>query len=142
VDKTYDGPKLDVDEDGKYKITREFVEGMITWFKDGKAIPKRYVWEIVLGAHAHFVKEASLVEVKVDEGMTCDVIGDVHGEWCRCEKMGGKADQMHRTVLRCATSVLIDGISVRYTLSSHERRPRGPRLVVDRGHFDCVRLEV
>jgi serine/threonine-protein phosphatase 5 len=53
---------------------------MIQWFKDGKALPKRYVWEIVLGAHEQFIKEASLVEVEVGEGMTCDVIGDVHGE--------------------------------------------------------------
>jgi serine/threonine-protein phosphatase 5 len=67
-------------EDGKYKITREFVNDMIAWFKDGKALPKRYVWEIVLGAHAAFVKEDSLVDVNIGEGMTCDVIGDVHGQ--------------------------------------------------------------
>jgi serine/threonine-protein phosphatase 5 len=65
--------------DGKFNITREFVDGMIHWFKDGKAIPKRYVWEIALGAFAHFSKEESLVEVKLEEGLTCDVIGDVHG---------------------------------------------------------------
>ena len=52
---------------------------MIQWFKDGKALPKRYVWEIVLGAYAHFMKEESLVDVKLEEGVTCDVIGDVHG---------------------------------------------------------------
>lgn len=52
---------------------------MIQWFKDGKSLPKRYAWEIVLGAHAHFVKEESLVDVKLEEGMDCDVIGDVHG---------------------------------------------------------------
>lgn len=79
VDKTYDGPKLTM-EDGKFKITREFVNDMIAWFKDGKALPKRYVWEIVLGAHAEFVKEDSLVDVNIGEGMTCDVIGDVHGQ--------------------------------------------------------------
>lgn len=53
---------------------------MISWFKDGKAIPKRYVWEIVLGAYAQFAKETSLVDINVKEGMTCDVIGDVHGQ--------------------------------------------------------------
>jgi hypothetical protein len=52
---------------------------MIEWYKDGKALPKRYVWEIVLGAHAQFAAEASLVDLDVEEGMTCDVIGDVHG---------------------------------------------------------------
>jgi serine/threonine-protein phosphatase 5 len=79
VDKTYAGPKLEA-EDGKFKITHEFVKAMIEWFKDGKTLPKRYVWEIVLGAHAQFVQEESLVELKLEEGITCDVIGDVHGK--------------------------------------------------------------
>lgn len=52
---------------------------MIQWFKDGKTLPKRYVWEIVLGAYEQFAKEESMVEVRLEEGMTCDVIGDVHG---------------------------------------------------------------
>lgn len=52
---------------------------MIQWFKDGKKLPKRYVWEIVLGAHDQFVKEQSLVDVPIAEGVTVDVIGDVHG---------------------------------------------------------------
>ena len=42
VDKTYDGPKLPVVEGGKYGINHEFVTAMIQWFKDGKAIPRRY----------------------------------------------------------------------------------------------------
>jgi serine/threonine-protein phosphatase 5 len=78
VEKTYAGPKLPF-ADGKYSITHEFVKEMIQWFKDGKALPKRYVWEIVLGAHEHFSKEESLVKVDLEEGVTCDVIGDVHG---------------------------------------------------------------
>ena len=52
---------------------------MIQWFKDGKTLPKRYAWEIVIGAHDQFVKEDSLVTVNIEEGVTCDVIGDVHG---------------------------------------------------------------
>lgn len=38
------------------------------------------MWEIVLGAYAAFQKEESLVDVALEEGVTCDVIGDVHGE--------------------------------------------------------------
>lgn len=52
---------------------------MIQWFKDGKALPRRYVWEIVLGAWAHFSNEESLVDLKLEDGVTVDVIGDVHG---------------------------------------------------------------
>lgn len=50
------------------------------WFKDGKALPKRHVWEIALGAYNHFIQEESLVDVPIEEGMNCDVIGDVHGK--------------------------------------------------------------
>jgi serine/threonine-protein phosphatase 5 len=60
-------------------MTLEFLQQMIQWFKDGKTLPKRYAWEIVIGAHDQFVKEESLVNVEIEEGVTCDVIGDVHG---------------------------------------------------------------
>lgn len=53
---------------------------MLDWFKDGKSLHRRYVWEIVLGAYDHFVKEESMIELRLEEGMTCDVIGDVHGK--------------------------------------------------------------
>ena len=68
------------EEGGAYAVDAAFVRDMIAWFKDGKAIPRRYVWEIVLGAHAHFAREESLVTLDVDEGATVDVIGDVHGK--------------------------------------------------------------
>ncbi|KAI0321169.1 phosphoprotein phosphatase [Amylostereum chailletii] len=80
LDKAYEGPRLE-EENGKYKISTEFIQAMIEWFKAGKTLPRRYVWEIVLGAYEHFVKEESLVDVQVKEGMTCDVIGDVHGQF-------------------------------------------------------------
>jgi serine/threonine-protein phosphatase 5 len=79
IDQKYTGPKLD-SENGKHTITHQFIKDMIEWFKDGKTIPKRYVWEIVLGAYEHFAKDDSLVDVNLEAGVTCDVIGDVHGK--------------------------------------------------------------
>lgn len=81
VDRDYKGPKLPTTEDGKFTISLEFVNQMLEWFKEGKALPRRYVWEIVLGAHSHFVQEESLVKLNLEDGMTCDVIGDVHGQF-------------------------------------------------------------
>ncbi|KAG5648620.1 hypothetical protein DXG03_003231 [Asterophora parasitica] len=80
VEKTYAGPKL-AQEDGKFKITLEFIKAMIEWFKEGKMLPKRYVWEIVLGAHEQFANTDSLINVDLKDGVTCDVIGDVHGQF-------------------------------------------------------------
>ncbi|RPD74291.1 protein phosphatase 5, partial [Lentinus tigrinus ALCF2SS1-7] len=81
VDKGYSGPVLPTGEDGKYTITIDFLREMIAYFKEGKSIPRRYVWEIVLGAHSYFEKEESLVTLDVEDGMTVDVIGDVHGQF-------------------------------------------------------------
>ncbi len=80
VEKTYTGPKLSF-EDGKYLITLQFIKDMIEWFKDGKTLPKRYVWEIVIGAYERFMKEESLVNVDIPDNVTIDIIGDVHGNW-------------------------------------------------------------
>jgi serine/threonine-protein phosphatase 5 len=52
---------------------------MIKLFRDGKALPKRYVWEIALGAYSVFEKEPSLVGLTLESGKSVDVIGDVHG---------------------------------------------------------------
>jgi hypothetical protein len=79
VDDKYKGPKLESLEGGKFGITPQFVRDMMEWFKDGGALPRRYVWEIVLGAHKHFEAEESLVNVDIEEGMTCDVIGSFSG---------------------------------------------------------------
>lgn len=80
LDKTYTGPHLPKDSTtGKYTITIEFVREMMKLFKDGKTLPKRYVWEIALGAHSIFEKESTLVELTLESGKTVDVIGDVHG---------------------------------------------------------------
>jgi hypothetical protein len=144
IDKSYEGPKLTL-EDGKYKITQEFVEGMIQWFKDGKALPKRYVWEIVLAAHAAFIKHDSLVDLKVGEGQTVDVIGDVHGKRAHTTEMKMKGIQtgvLCRTVLRRHALVLTDGIPFGVTLLAHERRSCRSRVLVNRGHLDCVCLEM
>lgn len=78
VDKSYEGPKLP-QQDGKYHMTQEFIQEMIELFKAGKFLPKRYAWEIVMGAHEHFAQEESLVDVEIPEDVTIDVIGDVHG---------------------------------------------------------------
>jgi len=75
LEKDYAGPKLETLEGGKFGITPQFVTEMIKLFKDGGALPRRYVWEIILGAHKHFEAEESLVKLDIEEGMTCDVIG-------------------------------------------------------------------
>lgn len=128
VDKDYKGPKLPTAEGGKYSIDLDFINAMIQWFKDGKTLPRRYVahvsrdcpqmtwsalqryvWEIVLGAHSHFVQEESLVTLNLEEGMTCDVIGDVHGLSSQTHRLSIRAClHMSRQVnsMTCSISIL------------------------------------
>ncbi|CAK9779552.1 unnamed protein product [Cutaneotrichosporon oleaginosum] len=74
-------PIIPDDPTGRYTPTKEFVESMIETFKNGGKMPKRVVWEIVLGVKAIVDKESSLVEVTVPEGVSCDIVGDTHGQF-------------------------------------------------------------
>lgn len=72
-------------ENGRWRPTQEFVEGMIEHFRAGKGhLPRRLVWEIVLGCEEVLRREKTLVEVSVEEGCTVDVIGDTHGTGRLC----------------------------------------------------------
>ena len=83
----YDGPKLPPPRDSdrargrKYGMSREFIDEMTAWFKKGKGLAKRVVWEIILGVWSACVQEESMTEVRLEEGMTCDVVGDTHGQY-------------------------------------------------------------
>lgn len=85
VEASYTGPRLpeasaaDAAKGKKFGIDAEFIEKMEEWFKSGKYLAKRIVWEIVLGCFEACVQEESLREVVLNENMTCDVIGDTHG---------------------------------------------------------------
>jgi serine/threonine-protein phosphatase 5 len=87
VPNDYDGPKLPPPRDSDrargrtYGISRKFIDEMTEWFKKGKTLAKRVVWEIVLGVWSACVQEESMTEVLLEEGMTCDVIGDTHGQY-------------------------------------------------------------
>jgi serine/threonine-protein phosphatase 5 len=60
----------------QYTPTKEFVEGMIEGFRNGGKLPRRVVWEIVLGVKAIIERERSMVEVTIKEGQKCTVVGD------------------------------------------------------------------
>ncbi|KAF8497632.1 protein phosphatase 5 [Gautieria morchelliformis] len=81
VDSSYTGPRLEKVQNGGYKITQDFVDSMLDWFKRGKTLHRRFVWEIVLGCYNELFKEDSLTDLLLEQGVTCDVIGDLHGQY-------------------------------------------------------------
>jgi hypothetical protein len=139
VDKTYAGPKLEELEGNKYAVTLEFIDAMIQWFKDGKTLPRRYVWEIVLGAHAYFEKEESLVDVHLPDDVTCDVIGDVHGA-SETSFRWTYTHGLQRPILRHATPVLHDRETERHALPINEWGSSGSRVLVYRSNSNSFRV--
>jgi len=85
VEADYAGPKMETEDDGKgkkrAKITKEYIDEMKAWFKDGKTIARRHAWEIVLGAYDALSQEPSLVDVTIPEGEVADIVGDTHGQY-------------------------------------------------------------
>ncbi|KAA1106573.1 hypothetical protein PGT21_036278 [Puccinia graminis f. sp. tritici] len=80
LDSSYTGPMLEKTGNG-WKPSLKFIEEMLEWFKAGKTLPKRWIYEIILGCYEILKKEASLTEYTIPKGETCDVIGDTHGQF-------------------------------------------------------------
>ncbi|KAI9143471.1 Metallo-dependent phosphatase-like protein [Paraphysoderma sedebokerense] len=76
VEPSYDGPKLP-----EVGISLEFVEEMIETFRNQKKLHKKYAYKIMVATKEIFEKLSSLVEIKVPEGATLTVCGDVHGQF-------------------------------------------------------------
>ena len=69
LDKDYAGPTLSPEG----LPTVEFLDALLAWFKDGKVLPRRIAWQIVLGAQEYLIKEPTLVECEVPEDETINV---------------------------------------------------------------------
>ncbi|KAH7108435.1 phosphoprotein phosphatase [Auriculariales sp. MPI-PUGE-AT-0066] len=81
VPSDYTGPRLATGDDGTPKMTQEFIDQMTEYFKNGKLLHRRVVWDIVLAVHELVRAESTLNEAVIEDGVTCDVIGDVHGQY-------------------------------------------------------------
>ncbi|KAJ9641978.1 Palmitoyl-protein thioesterase 1 [Coniosporium apollinis] len=75
VEADYDGVRLEKE------MTVEFIEDMIKRFKDGKKLPKKYVFQIILAVKEIVHAEPTMVEMEVGEGQTLTVCGDTHGQF-------------------------------------------------------------
>jgi serine/threonine-protein phosphatase 5 len=62
-------------------MTLEFINDMIERFKNGKTLPKKYVFQIILAVMDIVKKEPTMVETEVKEGEEITVCGDTHGQF-------------------------------------------------------------
>ncbi len=73
VEDSYDGVRLEKE------MTQDFIDDMITRFKDGKKIHKKYVFQIIIAVKDIVRKEPTMVEIEVQDGHQLTVCGDTHG---------------------------------------------------------------
>lgn len=81
VDDSYTGPRMKGSHEEGYTLDLEFVQGMLSEFKEQRLIHKRFAFEILLSAQALFKAECSLVDITVPPGEHITVCGDVHGQY-------------------------------------------------------------
>lgn len=75
VDPNYDGVKL---EDA---MTQEFIDDMITRFKNGKKIHRKYAFQIIKAVRDIVYNEPTMVELEIEQGKKLTVCGDTHGQY-------------------------------------------------------------
>ncbi|CAF9904850.1 hypothetical protein IMSHALPRED_000191 [Imshaugia aleurites] len=75
VEANYDGAKL-----GK-EMTQEFVDDMISRFKNGKKLHRKYVYQIIAAVRKIVYDEPTMVEMEVQKGHQLTVCGDTHGQF-------------------------------------------------------------
>lgn len=77
VESDYDGPRL---KDGKF-VTTEFVQQLISYFKESKILHRKYALEILCQVYKLFAAEPSLVDIHIQSEKIFTVVGDVHGQF-------------------------------------------------------------
>lgn len=75
VDTAYDGVNL---EDN---MTQEFIDDMVSRFKNGKQIHRKYVYQIIAAVLKIVYDEPTMVEMEVGKGHQMTVCGDTHGQF-------------------------------------------------------------
>lgn len=116
VEPDYDGVKLG-DE-----MTQEFIDDMTERFKNGKKLPRKYVYQIILAVRKLVYDEPTMVEVEIPDDVQLTVCGDTHGtSGSGILSPNAVTDSTHRPVLRPDGTLQIKWISQRKALVSFQR---------------------
>ncbi|KAK0512776.1 hypothetical protein JMJ35_004793 [Cladonia borealis] len=75
VEPDYDGARL------AHEMTQDFIDDMITRFKNGKKLHRKYVYQIIAAVRKIVYQEPTMVEMEVQKGHKLTVCGDTHGQF-------------------------------------------------------------
>lgn len=79
-----DSIPLEADFDGVKlgsEMTQEFIDDTMERFKNGKNMPKKYVYQIILAVKELVYNEPTMVEVEIPDDVKMTVCGDTHGQY-------------------------------------------------------------
>ncbi|KAI8457919.1 protein phosphatase 5, partial [Phakopsora pachyrhizi] len=141
LDKDYQGPMLEETANG-WKPNLKFIQDMLEWFKAGKTLPKRWVYEIALGCYDILMKEDSLTEYTIPKGQSVDIIGDTHGQFfdvLHLLTLTGFASESHALVFNgdfvdrgsWSTEVVLTALALKWFLPNKVFLNRGNHETAD-----------
>lgn len=76
VDKSYEGPRIE-----NNKVSKEFVDDLIAWYKASKNLHPKYVYMILVQLVEFYKQRPTLLEISIPKGGHFTVCGDVHGQF-------------------------------------------------------------
>jgi len=76
IEGDYAGPTL---VDGR--VTAQFMEELMKWFKDQKLLHRKYAFKILLDIKQYLVTLPSLIDVSIPDQSKFTVCGDIHGQY-------------------------------------------------------------
>lgn len=75
------GCEIEEDYTGPTLQTPNLIDSLINYFKQGKTLHKRVLWDLILTTMELFKKEQSLVDVDIPDNTHVTVFGDTHGQF-------------------------------------------------------------
>jgi serine/threonine-protein phosphatase 5 len=92
VEESYTGPKMTSDS----LVTKEFIDAMVTEFKQERKIHKRFAFAILLQTKKHLIDLPNICDFTVNDGCRITLCGDIHGQFydlCKIFEINGEPSE-------------------------------------------------
>lgn len=81
IEEKYDGPRLTEADAGRPLVTPQFMNDLLSCYKDQKKLHRKFAFQILVEVKKYFAAQATLVDIVVPAGKKFTVCGDIHGQF-------------------------------------------------------------